>query len=59
MLCVISAEQLTFIFGEVCKADMYTQIEVQGKDLKEGMTVIIPDATTTESATETDDVIYE
>ena len=31
MLCVISAEQLTFILGEPCKADMYTQIEVQGK----------------------------
>lgn len=51
--------------GETKEIDVTTgletdyEIEVQGKDLKEGMTVIIPDATTTESATETDDVIYE
>jgi len=51
--------------GETKEIDVTTgletdyEIEVQGKDLKEGMTVIIPDAATTESATETDDVIYE
>lgn len=50
--------------GETKEIDVTTgletdyDVEVQGKDLKEGMAVIIPDATT-ESATETDDVIYE